>query len=149
MIEYKYGDAFKCDELVLIHGCNCQNTFGKGFAALVKKFYPGAWQADQDTIKGSQDKMGRYSSWSGRHAHFAHGNIVVVNAYTQFDPGPCFNPQAFAKVMKRIDIDFQPFELAFAMPMIGCGLGGGDWGEVSGLLENIFPTRPIRVYRFS
>jgi len=62
---------------VILHGCNCFNTMGKGLALNIKKTFPEAFKSDQNTIKGDRNKLGTYSCASSR-------GIIIVNCYTQY-----------------------------------------------------------------
>jgi len=63
------------------------------------------------------------------------GRFVVVNAYTQQNTGGGVQVsyvsirECFRKVKQR----FSSKRIAF--PLIGCGLGGGDWSIVSKIID--------------
>ena len=92
MIEEIQGDVFKAKEQILIHGCNCFNTFGSGVAKRVKQLYPGAHAIDQETTKGDKEKFGSYTFWNGRHYYYDQ-DITVINSYSQYGYGSMFNRQ--------------------------------------------------------
>ena len=45
----------------IVHGCNCQNTMGKGIAKDIRFTWPGVYKSDCKTIKGDLNKLGTYS----------------------------------------------------------------------------------------
>jgi len=70
---------------VIIHGCNCFCSMGKGIALSIKKEFPNAYHADLETIKGDSTKLGSYSQ---AQIQFASHDFTVINAYTQFNYPP-------------------------------------------------------------
>ena len=52
MIIYIIGDVLDSSESIVVHGCNCRNTMGSGFAKQVKMKCPNAYIADQMTVRG-------------------------------------------------------------------------------------------------
>lgn len=118
---------------VIIHGCNCHCQMGKGIALSIKNIYPEAYKADCSTEKGSQEKLGTYSSVKVRsNSH----EFVIVNAYTQFHwhgNGVKADYDAIKKVMKKIKLDFSGKRIGY--PLIGAGLAGGDWKMISDIIN--------------
>lgn len=118
---------------VIIHGCNCFCTMGKGIAFDVKRYLPEAYQVDKLTIKGDRSKLGTYSA-----AQIMRKNVsfVVVNAYTQYDfwtPGRRVDYDALKSIFEQIKENFAGQKIAYSK--IGCGLGGGDWSVVSKIID--------------
>lgn len=117
----------------IVHGCNCFCTMGAGIAKAVKSEFPEAYEADCLTEKGSIDKLGTYS-----HAITErNGNeITVINAYTQHDfkgPGMKADYDAIRSVFKKIKSDFSGKRIGY--PKIGAGLAGGDWDQISKIID--------------
>ena len=65
---------------VIVQGCNCYCTMGKGIAKQFRETFPAAYSADRDTIPGDYNKLGTIS-----YAIMRGGSLIVVNAYTQYD----------------------------------------------------------------
>lgn len=128
MLFLKRGDVFKSKCEIIIHGCNCFNTMGKGIAAVVKKEFPLAFDSDQRTTKGDRSKLGKYTSATDTSAKY--GTKTIVNAYTQFtfwDKNDMFCQKSFDLVISDIIKDFkQPM----AMPAIGLGLANGKLPKI-------------------
>jgi len=146
MITYIDGDIFKGKEDILVHGCNCMCVMGAGVARQIAKYYPLAYNADKQTIRGDKLKLGSYTSWSGPHTLYDQ-NITIVNLYSQYIPAAYlkpFDPNAFAIGMSKIKRDFS--DKTIAMPKIGAGLAGGDWIEIESMLNDIFLDKHIVVY---
>jgi len=121
---------------MIVHGCNCFATMGAGIAAEVAEVFPEAKEADEKfsrTIPRSLAKLGLYSKaiipLKGKK------ELTVVNAYTQYQPGPDFRMEALEKWIVKINawIEHQAYikeGYKIGFPQIGCGIGGGDWEEV-------------------
>lgn len=115
---------------VIVHGCNCFCTMGAGIARHIREQFPLAYQRDQATIVGSRQKLGTYT-------YATCGQLIVVNAYTQFgirtQVDQCvFDYDAFDSVLGSLESQFADTIPAcrFGFPLIGCGLAGGDKTEV-------------------
>lgn len=118
---------------VVVHGCNCFNVMGAGFAKQVKTRYPKAYLADKQTSEGNVGKLGYYS-----HANVGTDNeFIIVNAYTQYryghTNGPHADLNAIHRVFTRIARDFNHARIAY--PLIGCGLGGLNWKDVKPVID--------------
>lgn len=123
----------------IIHGCNCFNTFRAGIAKQIKQEFPEAYIADRKTIYGDKNKLGSYSS-----VYIDKYKLHVINAYTQYAYGSNkrnADYNAIKTVFKSIERDFQG--LSFGIPMIGCGLGKGNWSEVYNIINPIMENENI------
>lgn len=114
---------------VIVHGANCQCTMGAGIARGIRAKFPEAFEADQATAKGVRDKLGDIS-WA------RSGDLVVVNAYTQFHyrgPKPRVDYEAVRSCMRRIKAEFSGQRIGY--PRIGAGLAGGDWDVIAHIID--------------
>jgi O-acetyl-ADP-ribose deacetylase (regulator of RNase III) len=116
---------------VICHGCNCHTNFGAGVAAQIKKEFPKAFEEDKDSTMPPAKKLGRYS-----HCRVNNGDLIVVNAYTQFDykGKEPVRYDAIRFAFKRIAKDFRGQRIG--IPMIGAGLAGGDWEIIKRIIDN-------------
>lgn len=120
---------------LIVHGCNCFNTMGAGFAKSVAQWFPEAYEADLKTVKGSQKKLGTYTRAT---VTVGTNSFVVVNAYTQYDYRgeigvPRVDYLAIDEVFEKIGKNFSMMKIAY--PKIGAGLAGGDWGVISEIID--------------
>jgi O-acetyl-ADP-ribose deacetylase (regulator of RNase III) len=113
---------------LIVHGCNCFNTMGAGFANQIRINFPEAWSADQRTVRGDMNKLGSFTQATvNRNGH----DITIINAYTQFGYG------------KRLQTNYSAIETAFAavgvmFPHKRIGyprIGGGDWNIISKIID--------------
>lgn len=115
---------------IIVHGCNCFNTWGAGIALQMKHMFPEAWEVDRNTIKGFKSKLGKYTSYQ-----YPSG-LIIVNAYTQYKPGP--NPleenyEAIKLVFAKLAKEYPNKKIG--IPAIGSGLAGGDFGVIWDIIE--------------
>lgn len=121
---------------VLVHGCNCFCTMGKGFAEKLKIEYPEIYKVDCSTKKGDESKLGTYSIY-----HITETNQFIVNAYTQFHwlynvygkTEIIVDYDAIDKVFSKIKIDF--CDKKIGIPKIGAGLAKGDWLVIETIID--------------
>ena len=123
---------------VIIHGCNCFCTMESGIAGSLKRRHPGVLQADMEfASSGDKSKLGKYSQHivtmkPGRH-------FVVINAYTQYNYGRGKKYADYGAI-KRVFRSLAPVldGMRIGYPRIGCGLAGGDWKLVEGIINEAF-----------
>ncbi|MGE0740414.1 MAG: macro domain-containing protein [Hyphomonadaceae bacterium] len=120
---------------VIVHGCNCQHTMGKGIALAIKQKFPEAYLADCATPKGGS-KMGSISV-----AEISKGatRFVVVNAYTQLHwrgPEAKVDYVALRQAMQKVKLAFAGRRIGY--PRIGAGLGGGNWDRIASIISEEF-----------
>lgn len=124
---------------VVAHGCNCQCTMGAGIAPqMAKAFGVDKYQMEQPKYKGNMNKLGTIE-W---RAHNPNGNnIIVVNAYTQFNYGrnhadgdkKPVDYDAITMVMRKMNHVFKGKHIG--LPRLGAGLAGGDWNIIKGIIQ--------------
>lgn len=122
---------FKEDKFdVIVHGCNCMCTMGSGIAKSIRSNYPSAYEVDQKTIKGDRSKLGTISVVT------LENDKVIINAYTQYGYGRdkvYVDYDAIRSCMREIKTKYAGKRIG--LPKIGAGLAGGDWGIVSGIID--------------
>jgi O-acetyl-ADP-ribose deacetylase (regulator of RNase III) len=137
------GDIFKGDWDALGHCCNLYHTWGAGIVVPIKKLYPEAFQADYETIRGDEDKLGRFS--------FADiGQKRIYNLYGQVGIGNNGHPLnrncqydfIFNALYKACDhIVANPIvegeKTIFALPAIGCGLARGRLRIIEAIIQEV------------
>ena len=125
---------------IIVHGCNCFHVMGGGIAGALAARFPEIPLFDKTKTKlGSPQKLGSWSLAKVTYQRSFLGQpekieapFTCVNFYTQFTPGPDFIESVFIFGLKQLNIAFAGQHLWF--PKIGCGIGGGNWERVEGLL---------------
>ena len=128
--------AARGDFDVIVHGCNCQNTMGSGIAKQIKDRFPQAYEADCDSPILGYHKLGNYTTaW---YHDGDHCELLIVNAYTQFDYLPRgvdhFEYASFAVILQKLHRYYGHNHFGF--PYIGMGLAGGDQDTIIQMLED-------------
>lgn len=131
---------------MIVHGCNCFCTMGAGIAKSIKASFPEAYKADRATPKGERKKLGTCS-----YAIIKKSNseLIVVNAYTQFDwrgRGVKVNYEAIRKCMKWIKKEHSGKRIGF--PKIGAGLAGGNWTLISSIINEELSEEDVTLVEY-
>lgn len=153
LLTYKTGDlieAMKSGEVEAIgHQANCFHVMKSGIAPLISKaWFPTVTLADIKTPIADKSKMGSFSVAET-------GDGLVYNIYGQYhfdrrqeSYGTHYDSLGMGLRAVRADLDSRKV-LSVGFPRIGCGLAGGDWGFVSGLIEDAFKDFDGRVTIYS
>jgi O-acetyl-ADP-ribose deacetylase (regulator of RNase III) len=135
---------------VIAHGCNCFCQMGAGIAPqMAKAFscndpekYPGE-STDFPDRRGDMTKLGNIESYSwyvfGEDGE--RRRLEVINAYTQHGFGLNHSDgsaipldyNALILCMKKINYKFKGKHIG--LPLIGCGLAGGDVTIVKKIIQ--------------
>lgn len=147
MITEVTGDIFNNLELdAIAHQCNCFHTMGGGIARIIAQKYPEALEADKKTAYGSKEKLGSASLALVSHELDTSKNILIFNCYSQYNFGGGVQTH-YDSVRKVFDFIKRSGEKAASLagPVTlgipygyGCGLAGGDWNIVRGIIGEVF-----------
>jgi O-acetyl-ADP-ribose deacetylase (regulator of RNase III) len=119
---------------VILQGCNCFNQMGKGLGLTMKQKLPEVYEVDCQTVKGDKNKLGTIS-----YVTLSNTPLTVVNCYTQYQ----YNSKTVDVLTEYWTIEpcltkvkelFTGKKIGY--PMIGCGLGGGDWNTVYTIIKD-------------
>lgn len=152
---------------VVVHGCNCFCVMGAGIAPLMaKNFGCDKFKLEDSEFKGDINKLGnidfrllwfednnRYTPYPDEDGKFTTHSMYVVNAYTQYSYGKnringIENPlsyEALSLCMTKINKTFNGKKIG--LPMIGCGLAGGDWSIVSSIIKRELKDCDVTIVR--
>jgi O-acetyl-ADP-ribose deacetylase (regulator of RNase III) len=117
----------------IAHGANCYCTMGAGIARQIAEQFPGALESDIRFEKqGDWKKLGAFSYESTKY-----GNIY--NLYTQFLPGSNFEYSALIYALSELEFMIELStgldNFVLGVPLIGCGIGGGNEEIVKEILD--------------
>lgn len=146
---------------IIVHGCNSKGVMGAGFAKAVKALYPDAYTEYKELCDGESyygiDTLGKIATTP------INDDLYVISAITQKDFGrenkryvdydaveECFH--SICKTVYEI-AEYRAFRLGQVQnivtsyevlppvhfPMIGAGLGGGDWNIISEIIDRTLP----------
>lgn len=135
-IIYKTGDLLQAPEPMIVHGCNAQGVMGSGVAKLIRDRWPQAYNCYRAAYEANGLKVGTVITVDV-------GKKMIANAITQ---------EFYGRDPRRVYVDYQavsdcmahinkraPMYLGegghVAMPLIGAGLAGGEWGRIAEIIE--------------
>lgn len=154
-IEYLKGNAItpivKDEEVsVICHCCNTIGKWGKGFVVALGAHYPESRKAYYSYLKdvGYDNALGKCCLVS------VGKNLAVANVFGQKRIYPTWDGKipldyealenGLTSCRNIMEAMKQPFTIH--MPRIGCGLAGGKWEIVEGIINKVFGERDIQVY---
>lgn len=141
---------------VIIQGNNCFAIQGAGIAPQIAKAFGGeddlVRQVDRDfpIPIGSKERLGNYS-------YLQTDEVLVINAYTQHSTGgrragkPDVSYDAIREVFEKLNTDITSHlgkNATVGIPLIGCGLAGGNWEVVETLIDEVTPDLNIILVKY-
>lgn len=136
---------------VIAHGCNINCVMGAGIAPqMAKAFKCDEFALEGDVYRGDYNKLGQID-WdivnrkTGERDMYEEYSVdfdlVVVNCYTQTLFGRNHSNgvdipldyEALILCLRKMNHEFVGKRIG--LPMIGCGLAGGDWGRVKQIIK--------------
>jgi O-acetyl-ADP-ribose deacetylase (regulator of RNase III) len=134
-IQVRHGDMLQLKRGILVHGCNARGAMGAGIAAAIKKRFPAAYKVYRSEYERVGLTLGTIT--------FAEvePELVIVNAVTQDDwrrPDPTTilaDYDAIEAAFIQVRTLAEDRRLSVHFPLIGCGLAGGKWEDVSPRIE--------------
>lgn len=148
MIEEAEGNLLEADAEALVNTVNCVGYMGKGIALQFKQAFPENFKAYQRSCDRDEVKTGRMLVFQ---TGFMHNPQFIIN----------FPTKRHWKGRSRIeDIDAGLRTLieevtargikSIAVPPLGCGHGGLDWGVVGPMIRRAFGAAPdVRVLLYA
>lgn len=143
-IEYRTGNLLDADSGIIAHGCNARGVMGSGVAKYVREKYPLCYEKYKLRCQLYTDPQVLLGDviW-----YEAKDGLYVANAITQLDFGA--DGKRYVSY-EAVDIAFYTINKAICesetlhIPMIGAGLGGGDWEVISSIIEaNVHNAKEI------
>lgn len=126
---------------VVAHGCNCWCTMKSGIAPqMAENFHCDSFPLENIGSRGIMDKLGNIDYQTILlNKHHLH----IVNAYTQYRPGSYLSYEALILCLKKINHQFNGLHIG--LPLIGCGIAGGDWNVVKKLIQENLASMAITI----
>jgi len=129
---------------VIAHGANCFKTMGAGIAFQIKRQFNDAY------VKDFNDKRSPIQRWGDfTYVRYKHGDnlLSVFNLYTQYNPGPDLDYTALELSLKKLAKTIEP-NSKIGLPLIGCGIGGGNWKEVKKIIKRVLSEYNVTIVIF-
>lgn len=148
MIQITRGNLLESDAQALVNAVNCVGVMGKGIALQFKQAFPENFKAYEKACKQKSvvpGKMFVFSTGNSGNPRF------VINFPTKRhwrDKSRLEDVQSglvdLVNVIKESNIE------SIALPPLGCGLGGLEWGVVKSLIEEaLADLSDVKVLLFS
>lgn len=138
------GDILKADVEALVNTVNTKGIMGRGIALQFKKAFPDNFRAYEAACKKGDVELGRMFVFklSNQQGHWS-GPRFIINFPTKghwkansriedIEAGL----DSLVQVIKQHEIR------SIAIPPLGCGLGGLDWGVVRPMIERALEAVP-------
>lgn len=148
------GDLLDVVDGVIAHGCNCQGVMGSGVAKAIRDVYPKAYDVYRTAYLETHKRYGKTN-------YLPLGDIVPVQVTDKLTVVNLLTQEHFGRTGMRY-VSYDAIERAFVslahfcvekghdtvnIPLIGAGLGGGNWRIISTIIEEAFSSvnRSLRV----
>jgi O-acetyl-ADP-ribose deacetylase (regulator of RNase III) len=160
MKHVKFGSILTVDNGIIVHGCNAQGVMGAGVALQIKNKWPKSFNDYANFIDGVFNNVsaGRQLLTPSQSAEFRQNvmgrvvdtviseKLVISSAITQFDYGNSgskhTNYRAVYEAFEHILELAKETRLPVHYPLIGAGLGGGNWAIISEIIDTVFQSNP-------
>lgn len=133
MINYRQGDLFSSGAAALVNAVNTVGVMGKGIALAFKQRFPENYRRYRAACQVGQLQPGQLLI---TRESTPAGEVVIINFPTKTHwrlPSEYGYVEAgLAELAKAIPLEGIE---SIALPALGCGLGGLDWGRVRALIE--------------
>ena len=144
----KFGDILSVNEGIIVQGCNAQGVMGSGLAKAIREKYPEVYEEYarefQNVMTDRKALLGSAQSVQIR----SKKNLYIVNGITQEfygkDGKKYVSYAAIQAVFAQVAIMAKSKRLEVHYPLIGAGLGGGDWAVISEIIDHIFLDSGIK-----
>jgi len=143
MLEFTQGDMFEVPADIRVNTVNCVGVMGAGVALAFKQRYPEMFKDYLRACKDGRVRPGRMHVWKPLEGDW------IVNFPTKRD---WRDPSRYEDIDAGLD-DLRAYldsvgPVTIALPALGCGHGGLDWGRVSRMIQNKLGDVDARVLVF-
>ncbi len=140
MITLTKGNLIDTDVEALVNTVNCEGFMGKGIALQFKKAYPENFEAYERACRAGEVQPGRVLV-------FATGSMMnpkyIINFPTKRHWREKSRIEDIESGLKALVEEVRRLKVStIAVPPLGCGLGGLEWGKVQPLIERAFAELP-------
>lgn len=149
MIKYIDGNILDIEKGLICHQVNCRGVMEAGLAKQLKDKYPEVFSEYKEFIYARKvHHIGGNQLLGAVNPVFINKDLIVINIFGQdtFGLGMLHTDYtAIEKAFNYIEQTVAPiYDLPVYIPYgFGCGLGGGNWDIVKGILEQIFKDSNI------
>jgi O-acetyl-ADP-ribose deacetylase (regulator of RNase III) len=140
MINLTEGDILKADAEALVNTVNCVGIMGRGVALQFKKAFPANFKAYEIACKANLVQPGKMFVYDLNHLY--NPRFVINFPTKRHWKGKSRIEDIQTGLADLINVVQQQNIHSIAIPPLGCGLGGLDWGVVKPLIIEAFQAIP-------
>ena len=132
------GNILDIEHGVIVHQVNCMGVMGSGLALQIRKKYPEVYD---EYLKISHPNVrGRCQI-----VQTSNPNLKIANIFGQIGYGRYERHTDYSLLENGLlELSEMVCDSEIYIPHgIGCGLGGGDWRIVKGVIEKVIPDCTI------
>lgn len=146
-VKYSFGSITDAPELIIAHGCNAQGKMNKGVAKAIREKWPAAFLAYESEVIHHGVKLGDVI-WARTEVDSTLfdqrpeapwvANVITQERYgndgtryVSYDAIDVGLRRVAQRALAEIGTN------AIAVPAIGTGLGGGNWGVIYEIIRRI------------
>src|SRR6185295_2679888 len=139
-IEFTTGDILQADVEVLVNTVNCVGIMGRGIALEFKNAFPANFEAYANACRRDALQPGRMFWFE---TGFLGNPRFIVNCPTKRHWRGKSRIEDIASGLKSLVQDIRDRRIrSIAIPPLGSGLGGLDWGNVRPLIVDALQSIP-------
>jgi O-acetyl-ADP-ribose deacetylase (regulator of RNase III) len=134
MIEYKTSDILREEVEALVNTVNCVGVMGRGIALQFKNAFPENFKAYEKACKRGEVQPGRMFVYDYEKMTFPR---YIINFPTKRHWRGKSLMEDIEKGLEALVDEIQNRDIqSIAVPPLGCGLGGLNWGKVRQKIED-------------
>lgn len=139
MFKEEYGNLVTGNYPIICQQVNCKGVMGSGLAKAIREKYPEVYTGYKNFISAA--KMFNDTLLGSINLVHLHDNRHCVNMFAQDSYGrdgkQYTDYNAFSNCLRELEMVLPQKKGIVAFPyLIGCGLGGGDWGIVKEMIRD-------------
>lgn len=128
MIRYENGDLLKSHAIALVNAVNCQGVMGKGIAYQFKEAFPKNYDIYRDACKNGDFKIGSILIVEEQKK-------LIVNFPSKDNWKKKSQYEYIAIGLEKLREEITKRNIkSIAIPPLGCGNGGLEWGVVESMI---------------
>jgi O-acetyl-ADP-ribose deacetylase (regulator of RNase III) len=154
-INYVIGDAttpIGDGHKIIVHVCNNIGAWGSGFVLAISRRWPmpedayRVWASNSELNRTRKPFELSQVQMVAVSADIDVANMVAQHKFVSPENPVALRYGALEDCLNQIRDHAQRTNASVHMPRIGCGLAGGDWNVVSGIIEHTLTRHGIEVF---
>ena len=139
-MELRKGDIFEAEAEALVNTVNTVGVMGKGVALQFRRAFPDNYKAYVAACKRDEVKVGKMFVFD---RHTLENPRYVINFPTKKHWRGRSEIEYVQEGLEDLILQIRELDIrSVAIPPLGCGNGGLDWGEVRALIEEASDRLP-------